>query len=149
MIKLVTSTTSFFSHKAPAYAWFVEQDFANNAQVGEFIKYYPEFKALCDMRSFTGKAGSSLSIPFVHEGKPAYALVLGLGKKDAKKPIDIEAYRRMVGRMVRMAEDLKISSLAVQLPDHFLFDVSVAYLAEQTATIVQMAHYHFDAFITD
>jgi leucyl aminopeptidase len=149
MIKLVTSTASLFSHKVPAYAWFVEQDFANNAQVGEFSNYYPEFKALCDMRSFTGKTGSSLSIPFVHEGKPAYVLILGLGKKDSKKLIDIEAYRRMVGRMVRMAEELKISSLAVQLPDHALFDVSVEYLAEQTTTIVHMAHYHFDAFITD
>ncbi len=62
--------------------------------------------------------------------------------------MDIEFYRRALGAVIRLAERHKLASLACVLPEEQLFGVTLSYLAKQTALILQMADYHFDAYIT-
>lgn len=127
---------------------FVEDGFLETSYAQSLEKQFPAFKQLCADHQFKGNAHRMVRYPVVVDNKIIWQIVMGLGKHD-KAPIDIESYRRALGKVVRLAEDNKWHSIAIQLPLPELFGVDAAYLAEQTATIITMAHYYFDVFITD
>ncbi len=72
-----------------------------------------------------------------------------MGKRTSKNTFAIESYRRVIGKLMRIIEDLKVHSLALELPSSKLFNAPTAYLAGETADMVHIASYHFDEFITD
>ena len=70
-------------------------------------------------------------------------------KKSANGKIDVENYRRVIGKLMRIMEDLKITSLHLNCLRQNLFDAPTGYIAGQTAFMIHIASYHFDEFITD
>jgi leucyl aminopeptidase len=111
-------------------------------------EFYPDIKLVCTERKFVGKLFTTLVLPLVHQGKMSTLVLMGLGAGN-EKPITTETYRRAVAKLVRMCQDLKMGSIVFALPDQKLFQLSSEYLAEQTASMIHIAAYHFDEFITD
>lgn len=130
-----------------AYALFVGQDF-KAADVARVKALFPALTDYCTKRNFTGKRGSVLSVPFANDNKIGTLFIGGLGKT-VDGVYDIEAFRRAWGGIVRQAQSLQCTKLAVQLPEAKLFgkvDGPDFYLAMQTSVIGHMAFYVFDEF---
>ncbi|BDC34500.1 hypothetical protein Noda2021_04580 [Candidatus Dependentiae bacterium Noda2021] len=128
---------------------FVEDGFSFNADLTAIEKECAPLKQLLAEKKFTGKALSMVRAPLVAADHVTWQVIMGLGAIKGSKKIDIEVYRRALGKIMRLAEDNKWTSLVIQLPKPELFGVTARYLAEQTACVINMAHYYFDIFITD
>lgn len=131
-----------------AYAYFLEHDFdfSKLSKLSEQI--YGPLEATIKNRGFSGKAESVLVLNGVYHNKPVYIILLGLGDLD-RKSLNVETYRRAVGRLVRVAQSHKLNSIGFALPDPVLIDLSYKKLAEETSTILHKSAYHFDKFITN
>lgn len=129
-------------------AVFLPEGFSVNEVSVLADTYFPSLHALIEKKEFAGKALSSLIATGSHKDRPVDLILVGLGRADKAGHIDIEVYRRAIGRLIRIAETRKITSLVLSLPlaSHFgLSDYSLAY---NSVIIAQMAAYHFDQFIT-
>lgn len=150
MITLTTSKKSLLTHKTTCFAIMLEQGFSYSDELHDLTKaVFPECKDLLKQREFTGALSSSIVIPFTHFNKVAYFILVGVGKANEKGIISLENYRRALGKIVRIVEDLKATSVTIQLPSPKGFNCSAHELAHQTASTVAIAEYHFDTFITD
>lgn len=146
------SNKPLLEQRADVLAFFVEQNFviAKDKDLKQIEKaYFPTLEPVMQRQGFTGKALSSCAVTGFNHGKVVELIFIGLGKKEGRDPIALETYRKAVGTLVRMTESRKGSSIALKLPKGQLFGVDDVELARQTSTIAQMAHYHFDQYITD
>lgn len=148
MVSLSISSASLGEVKTTAKALILEQDF-DTAALKKIYSSYPGIEGLFKERAFTGSLMSNVIIPVFNDSEHGYIIFIGLGKKNTNKKIDIENYRRVIGKLMRIMEEYKITSLAFELPNAQLFKASSGYLAEQTALIVHIGSYHFDEFITE
>jgi leucyl aminopeptidase len=126
----------------------LEQNFSPSV-LTPFVKIFPAIKTLVEERKFTGSACSSIVIPLSTKDEVFYLILMGIGKRDHKRKIDVEHYRRALGKLMRIMEDIKVDSIAFALPDPEFFNVTPAYLAGQTALMVEIASYSFDDYISD
>ena len=147
MITLTLKHNLLLDRKAGAYAFLVPHGFdlaKFNSTAGVL---YPHFAMSAKQRGFTGAAGSSLVLTGTQEKKGVYLIFLGIG--DLTKPVhNVEQYRRAIGMLVRIAESHKLASLAFDLPDPAIIDLSYERLMQETTTIMHKASYHFDDYIT-
>ena len=160
MIKYKLSTKSLLEQEADCLVFFLEEDFKFSKELSECARcFFPQLKTFMKDREFTGAAGASLLIPVSFEDSACSLLFIGIGPVSAKatsgrgltrgkNSIDIENFRRAVGSVVRTAESKKYKTIALGIPARSLFGVTAEYLGKQVATIVHMARYHFDKFIT-
>lgn len=148
MVSLSLSNDSLGEVKVTAKAIILEQDF-DQASVRKVYAAYPGIDGLFKERGFTGSLMSTVVVPVFHESEHGYLIFIGLGKKNATKKMDVENYRRVIGKLMRIMEEYKITSLAFELPAAHLFKATSWYLAEQTALMIHIASYHFDEFITE
>ena len=148
MVSISLTTATLLEAKAMAKAVILEQGF-NISELKDLIYLFPALSALIKERAFTGSLLSSLVIPVSINGKSSYIILIGLGKKNLDRTYHVESYRRVIGRLMRIMEECKISSLALELPESKLFNAPTGYLAGQTAIMANIASYHFDEFITD
>lgn len=147
MINITVSDKKIADQKVSAYAFAVEQGELPAALLSCAKTLCPvALPTLIKESGFKGKKSESAVIPFLVNERIAHLILVGLGKKE--KVIDIEAYRRAIGTIIRKAQHHKISSLAIELPSSRIFGVDSDYLAEQTAVICEIANYHFNEFIT-
>ena len=116
-------------------------------------KFYKPLAKLMHERSFTGKAGSTLTVPCIRKDKPFYLIFIGIGDTDIAQETVLENYRRAIGTLIRTAESLKIDTIACGLGERGLvgpdrFDISVQeFIAETVATSI-IANYQFCDFLT-
>ena len=148
MVSISLSTAALLDASANAKALIVEQNF-NSSLLAPFTKVFPAIKQLVEDRKFTGSLLSSLVIPYSHKNEVSYLILIGMGKRGANKKFDFENYRRAVAKLMRIIEEIRVDSVAFALPSPSLFGVTSAYVAGQTAMILDIASYHFDEFITD
>lgn len=121
---------------------FTAKDYAASASIaGVDIAVYLEHK------KFTGAAGSCLVLPVIHGGTTTKFFFVGLGKKEADV-LNIETYRRALGTIITTAQCKKLTSLVFAMPSASEFGVQGDVLAQHTTTIVTMAGYKFDQFVT-
>ena len=150
MITLHVSKTRLLDQKADCLFFPLEQDFEFSKELQALAKkYFPHLKELMAERKFIGKLGNSLFLPVAHDDTILNLVFVGFGKRGGKKHFPLEQYRRMLGRMVRVVEQHKYNTVAMELPSPKMFGIDEQILAQETATIVNMALYHFDEFITD
>lgn len=146
MIMLSLSTVSLHETKAKAKAVILESGF-DKKKLQSLKQEIPSLEAFVKERSFNGDLLTSLIIPYTRDDMPAYLILIGIGKSK-NNILDIEHYRRVIGKLVRLMEEFKISSLALELPNAQNFEVPISYLAGQTALMAHIADYHFDEYIT-
>lgn len=124
------------------------QDFSFSSQLKDCAKkYFPSLKSVMKQRKFTGAAGAVLILPVSEGEKSIHLIFVGLGDGQ-EGVIDIEQYRRSLGRVVRTLEGLKLTSFALLLPSAKLFSVTQQELGQETVIITQMAAYQYDDFLT-
>lgn len=148
MVSITLSTASLLEANANAKVVLLEQNFSPSI-LTPFVKIFPAIKTLVEDRKFTGGSCSSIVIPISTKEEVFYLILMGIGKRDHKRKIDVEHYRRAVGKLMRIMEDIKVDSIAFALPDPEFFNVTPAYLAGQTAMMVEIASYSFDDYISD
>ena len=121
---------------------FVAQDYA---AVSDMVPV--DLALYLELKKFTASAGSMLVLPVIHDKKMIKYFFVGLGKKESQN-LSIETYRRALGTLVSTAQAKKLISLSFVMPDASHFDVAADYLAQQTSSILEIAGYRYDAFIT-
>lgn len=98
---------------------------------------------------FTGAVDSCVEFFGACEGKACHLLCVGVGDLSGKPYNRIEQLRRAVGRVVRVAERLKITTLAFDLLHPELFGVEPFVYAKEIVIALEMATYQFNQFVTD
>ncbi|MBP6869782.1 leucyl aminopeptidase [Candidatus Babeliales bacterium] len=122
---------------------FTAQDYAAvSNMVTTDVSAYLEFK------KFKGTAESNLVLPVIHDGKMIKFFFVGLGKKDSSGVLNIESYRRALGTLITTAQAKKLESLVFAIPQASDYGVAADFFTQQTASIVEIAGYKFDEFIT-
>ena len=150
MASLTISNNDFLQDAADCFVLFVEQDCFDSKELALIENnYFHALKQLMDTRKFTGKAQTSLLIPILKDKKIKHVLCMGIGKKNDDGMIDLELYRRVLGRTVRVAEQNKFSTIALRLLPSDLFGLSDADFVKETVITTRIAQYHFDRYITD
>jgi leucyl aminopeptidase len=148
MIRILVGSGSLLQSNARGKVIFLAHGFDEhslNAVSTECAHVYDIIKE----RNFKGSTGSALVLPLIQSDSHSYLILAGVGKKGADQKIDIENYRRAIGKVMRVMEELKITSLAIELPQASLFEGPAAFVAGQTAQMIHIASYHFDEYITD
>ncbi len=146
MISIKTSTKKLLDNAAQGYAFFLEEKFTFSKQLKDIAhSFFPKLEHLLKERQFTGKQSSVVVIPTVKDNELVHLIFVGLGSMERKK-LDIEYFRRAVGRIVRAMESHKLSHVVCELPDNELYDVTTKELVQHTTTTAMMAGYHFDDF---
>lgn len=148
MVRISLANTAVLDSKATAKAVILEQGFTA-AALKEVAQLFPAISELLKERKFIGSLLSHVVIPISKNNRSSYVILIGLGKRNSKNTFAIESYRRVIGKLMRSMEELKVTSLALELPSSKLFDSPTGYLAGETAIITHIASYHFDEFITD
>lgn len=177
-VKTKTKESKRVAKKNDCYVVFLEQDFEFSKKLQLIEKnYFPNLKKFFELKNFKGES-KSLLLTHAFDGQELFhILFLGLGKKEAchnsslyecgsegaleeKKTkgqkgkeenfgtIDIENFRRALGQLIRVSEKNKFKDISIELPEAQLFGVSQEFLAKQVSTILNIAAYHFDCFIT-
>ena len=150
MIDIQISEKNITHHKTQCRVLIVEQDFNFDTDIKPITQeLFSNLPVIIKDANFTGKAFSTVSVPLVEGDSVSYLLCIGIGKRDLKKPLSIETYRRIVGKIIRLAEQHKWHTISLQLPPAEWFGVDDLYLAQQTAEIAKIAAYSFDQYITD
>jgi len=148
MLKISVNDAQSTDNTLQMRAFVIQDDISGKKGIKKIEKkYYPGLSSLVEQQSFTGATGEVLIASMINNNVVFYLVLVGLGKKK-NNVIDIEAHRRAVGQIMRIAQAHKCTSLAIELPSPILFKVTLAYLAQQTATIARMAIYHYDRFLT-
>lgn len=121
---------------------FMPEDYA---AVADFVD--TDLASYVALKKFTGAAGSLLALPIIHDKKITKIFFAGLGKKDGEN-LNIETYRRALGSLVTTAQAKKLESLVFAMPQATEYGVSAEFFAQQTASILEIAGYKFDAFVS-
>jgi len=150
MLKISVTDASSVNAAIQMSAFIITDDASGEKEIKKIEKkYYPGLTSLVAQQSFSGAAGSTVTVPMVNDSNGVSYLVLaGVGKKKGSS-IDIETYRRAIGRIIRTAQAYKCTSVAIEVPSATLFKTTVANLVQQTVVIARMAYYHYDRFFTD
>jgi len=121
---------------------FTAQDYAAvSAMTNVDLAMYLELK------KFTGAQGALLDLPVMHDNKLLHIFFVGLGKKESDA-LSIETYRRALGTLVTTVQAKKLASLSFVMPQATQFKIAADFMAQQTSSILEIAGYRYDAFIT-
>ncbi len=152
MINITVTDKKLIDQNVDCYVFGLEEGFVVSRfspSLKDFTKYLcPELPDFLQESNFKGSLLDTRILPIMADGKLIHVLFVGLGKRGAKKVIDIEYYRRALGQAYRQAVAHKCTSLALTLPPASLFGVTPQYLTKQIALIFNMAAYHFNEYIT-
>lgn len=149
MISFHVTDKDVMAQKAYLKVFFLESDFTFDRNLELLAKeIFPNLKELFKHQGFIGKSMTSVVVPATVKDTLINCVFVGLGARK-NKVLDFEQYRRVIGLVVRHATALKADSIACVLPLAKAFGVDNHYLAQQTASIFEMAAYHFTDFITD
>ena len=107
----------------------------------------PDIKIYLELKKFTGAAASMLVLPIIHDNKTTKLFFVGLGKKE-NEVLSIETYRRALGSLVTTAQAKKLETLVFAMPAAANYGVNAEFFAQQTSSILEIAGYKFDHFVT-
>ncbi len=150
MITTHISSKPLTQENVQGYVVLCEQQFNfSDSQVSDLTSLYAPLDQLIKERSFTGAPNSTLTVAAVKDNKPVYIILAGLGNLKRKPSDKLENYRRAIGQVMRIAEGLKITNLAIALPKPEIIDTNLFNLGKEAVITAYLATYHFDQFITD
>ena len=97
---------------------------------------------------FTGATCSVVHLPIFGKKEMTHAFFAGLGCQGEDKKFCLESLRRTLGTVIKTIQAKGFDSVAIELPRAKSFGLDVVYFIQQITTIVHMASYKFDTFIT-
>lgn len=113
----------------------------------ELVQRYPMLSAVASARQFTGDAGSHVMATSMQEPL-SYGVVIGLGAVSSTGTLSVEQCRRAAGSMIRIAQQLKATSIAMSLPEGNFCDVPVEKVLYEMLIAAGLASYEFDTYLT-
>lgn len=122
---------------------FVSEDYAAFTSMFSF-----DIAAYLNSEKFKGSADSCLTLPMMQDQKLVTLFFVGCGKKNSTGIFDIETYRRALGTLITTAQAKKLESLAFTMPQASDYGVLADFFAQQTVSIIEIAGYKYDEFIT-
>jgi len=146
MITYAIQTKPLLQQDAEGYVVFVSQEHAVDRELKELQKQFGGLKHVIKKHAFKGAKGTSVVVQGHHNEKLHYLFVMGVGSKKDK---NVESYRRALGSAIRLAEKHKCTSLALQMPPASWFGVTAEQLGQEATTILHMAAYHFDEYLSE
>src|SRR5438552_2981308 len=149
MLSISVSTKKMLDNNVDCYTYIVATDFKSSAIADDIKKACPDLLAVIKQKKFTGSALETIAIPFMHNNKLVYCILVGMGEAESKGGVNIiERYRRALGQLVKTVSACHATSVALELVSPSK-KISLEYLAQQAAIMCDIAHYHFDDFITE
>lgn len=150
MISFQVTDNNVMAQKEAVKVFFLEQDFTFDTALERLAQeIFPNLKELFKQHAFTGKSMTSVVVPTVINGSLVSCIFAGLGGSGKQQALDMEQYRRVIGLVVKHAASLRTESIACALPSATRFGAGAYYLGKETASIFNIAAYHFTDFITD
>lgn len=147
-IQTALSVKDFTQVPTQAIAVLLGEDFSQADLVLLSSIAKTDISIYLDQKKFKGAAESCINLPMVQDGNVIELFFVGLGKKNASGLLGIETYRRALGSLITTAQARKIESLVFALPQASDFNCTVEFFVQQTASIVEIAGYKYDEFIT-
>ena len=144
-LKFDISKDSLWDLKSDAAVVFIKEDEKLQKDIKDLV---PNIEQLIKDRDFSGKAKTLVYLPVANSKTFKYLILVGLGKAKNGK-LNIESYRRSLGSLINSLSSYSVKSISLSLPKVSDFKCDTEYLAQQTATILSMAIYTFDEYITD
>lgn len=146
MLQISVSTQSFEKQSVDCYGLLLTKKNKNDSHLKKLESSLgaPIVNAL-KIHDFSAKFLQTVIVPVVEKSKIIHVIVVGLGEDDK---LSLEKYRKAVAHLYRQANAHKVTTIALDLPAHKLFDISLEELAQQTATTLDMTAYSFDSFMS-
>lgn len=146
-IQIAWSSKSLQELATQSVAILLTEDFtpADYAVVSTIVA--TDVATFLEHKKFKGCAGSIVTLPVVHEKKTIKFFFIGLGKKEDGL-LNIETYRRALGTLVTTAQAKHLESLSFVMPAAEQFGLDVAFFAQQTGSILEIAGYKYDAHVS-
>lgn len=113
----------------------------------ELLSMYPMLSTVAASRQFSGEAGTSCMVASSQEPL-SYGVVLGLGKAASVGGISIEQVRRAAGSMIRLAQQLKLKTIALTLPDAAVLGADQKTVLHELLIAAGLASYEFDTYLS-
>ncbi|MBP9765460.1 leucyl aminopeptidase [Candidatus Babeliales bacterium] len=147
-IKTTLSCKKLFDQATKSIVFFVPEKYTIKDFPAEVKQLDLDVVAFLKDAQFTGAAGSIATIAMADSKKDIKHLCfVGIGAT-VKKHFDLETLRRAVGAAIKWVGQKKFESVALMLPEHADYGCKLNYFVQQVTTIVFIASYKFDTFIT-
>lgn len=150
-VKLETSLTvkPVFDIGAKSMVFFVPEKFTVKDLPSELKNFDIDIIEYLKESKFTGAAGTIATIALPSkQPKVIHLCFVGIGTKGSNKKFVLETMRRAVGSSIKWAQSKQLESVVLALPDATEFGCKVAYFVAQVTSIVYIASYKYDRFIT-
>lgn len=150
MITFVTTEQKITEQKSPCYVFLLPEEFSSSADMKACEKLFDiDIEQYLQKNDFKGKLQQVCILTTLVKNTLHRVFFVGIGKAAKGKIIDIENYRRALGRAYRQVAVYKHETFALSLPSAKMFDIDAEMLGQETATILNMAAYHFDEYISE
>ncbi len=150
MIPIHVSDKKITDQKVDCFAFLFQEGVASSSDLKACEQLFGiDIGQYILKHEFKGKLLETFSLPVLFQNKMRHVVLVGLGKANKKKKINIETYRRALAHLYKTVVAHKAKSCVLSLPSASLFGITQEELGQQTATIINMAAYKFDEFITD
>lgn len=148
MLVISAKSGNAYDQTSFAQIYFVAEDAQNSDQSVQQAaqQFGVDLNAIFATQDFTGKHGDLFLLPVNKNGSVRVLVFAGIGKKDSSLR-SFELYRRALASAIKKAQSARATTVAVELPDHNHFGVTVDDLAYHSAIIARMSTYCFDEFL--
>jgi len=146
MVAISLSTENLLEQNTDCYAYIVEKDFDTSVLYEATKSGCSNLIAIIEQRKFVGNLQETISVPFSHNGRIAYCIIVGTGDKSSKGINSTEKYRRALGQLIKEVRVCKSTSVAIALS---VREETPFYCIEQAVITLQMAQYYFDDYMTE
>ncbi len=113
----------------------------------ELVSYYHMLPTVAASRQFSGDAGTSCMVASTTEPL-SYGVVIGLGKAGRDGAVTIEQVRRAAGSMIRLAQQLKVKTIALALPAVAVAHADQKTILHELLIAAGLAAYEFDTYLS-
>jgi len=149
ILKTTLTTKSVFDVGAKGIILFVPEKFTAKDLPSELKKIDIDVMDFLKENKFTGAAGSTVMLTIPGQKKSIqYLCFVGIGSKATHKKYNVETLRRAIGSAIKWAQAKGFETVAVLTPDASEFGCKVAYFMQQITTMIYIASYKFDKYIT-
>jgi leucyl aminopeptidase len=160
MVQVTITNKPVRELRAEGYVFFVSPDGGHHdptsaevalsrAVIPADVQVPTDIGALLKKTGWRAGSGTVGEVMGLRDGKPVYLFYVGLAAASVDKADRIEFYRCGIAKIVRLCERLKITQLALDLPDPVLLGVDECDCGKETVATIIMASYQFNQFITD
>ena len=144
------TTKSFWENDVECYVLFMNEKLETTSDLTTLTtiekNYYPHAEQILKKHKFEGKKGQHYDLTAIRNDKLIQFFFIGIGKENKKWDIELETFRRAIGKAVQLLKRHGVKSALLGLPDVTPYSVSKFELLKQIVITAHMAAYEFSLF---